>query len=78
MNEKYVLTAAHVVIALLQRIEKDKKIELEGYVRQALNDGKFIGTYRIKLESIKISKAFLNNDRAHYKDYALFEVEPID
>ena len=58
ITDRYVLTAAHVIINLLQRSQINQDYRLEGYVRQALNDGKCIGTYRIKPESIRISKHF--------------------
>ena len=71
------LTAGHVINEIYRRVSNSKTDKIEGYVRQALNDGKHVGTYRIIPGSIRLSRAFQNNIDIS-KDYALFEVEPIE
>jgi hypothetical protein len=63
VDERHIITAAHVLNSLLifqKRYGVEKKCTIEGYIKQALNEGKAIGRFNINIKSIRIARAFRN------------------
>ena len=76
IDEKYVLTAAHTFTNFFNNKKFNPSTQPTGYVKQALHQGKTIGKYRIKFESVKLKHIPTHNEGWRTKDFALFEVEP--
>lgn len=49
----------------------------EGYIKQALHEGKDICQYRIKINTIKMSKLYRSGGNKADNDFAIFEIEPL-
>lgn len=51
---------------------------MEGYIKQALHEGKMINQYKINQDSIRVSENYRTGKNKINNDYAIFQIEPFE